>query len=259
MLKLAVLSEFFVLAAAVRLKVNSSWDPYIEAARHRKMDIPLSAGDDPWKRPACQPEALCMGPFHCEEGHWDTSEVLAGPDGRANYRSWCGHELPFRYENGAIKCAHGKLGDYGHAILDSEILRKPGSGQGGAMFKSIFAHHCFSQGFCDDTNVTEKTNIEEAEELCDQRYGRENWSTLKGKKIKAMTSSLETQELLDDEGLHFTPEYERLYAMAGCAQGVHHCDVHWCKTFFCTEGDWRAFAKPSKFTKSQTAFTYRPR
>uniref|UniRef100_A0A7S1RUD5 Uncharacterized protein n=1 Tax=Alexandrium catenella TaxID=2925 RepID=A0A7S1RUD5_ALECA len=238
-----LLSALCALGSAVLLKGGAEQNPILEAQRKRKLPIPTDGGVDGYgKRPDCVPEELCQAPFHCEEGHWNTAEVLATADGRANYRSWCGNELPFRNEEGAIKCSQGKLEEYGHTILRSDAMRDVHSYKGQAFFKSIFAHHCFAQGFCDDTKVTVNTTVEESEALCDERYGRENWSTLAGKKIKQMLW-YDTVELLDDGGVHMSPQLERYYAMSGCAQGVHHCDVHWCKQFFCPEEDWRAFAK----------------
>jgi len=249
-----LLGSLCMRSVAVRLRTNSSQDPVLEGLKRIPLDLPTNDRPEPYKRLPCVPAQLCASPFDCQQGHYDTEKKLATADGHANWRTWCGVELPFRYEDGAIACAAGKLEGYGRAILKSMKLRKPGHYEGAGMFKSIFAHHCFSQGFCDDTVVNVNTTVEESEALCDKRYGRENWASLTGLRFRELAHMDSQDVIVDDVGARFSPEADNLFGMVGCAQAVHHCDVHFCRTYFCPEGDWRAFAKPNGEPKKM-AFT----
>merc|ERR1719220_2184129 len=113
---------------------------------------------------------LCQAPFNCgtfnlvEATPWSLWGIAAL--GHSNPRTWCTAPLHDNYistclaEKDSVKAAH----------IQYEWSRER------APLDELDASYCFLEGICQDTFVNASTTIEEADKLCDRRYGHSQWT-----------------------------------------------------------------------------------
>jgi len=173
---------------------------------------------------------LCEAPFNCHEvstsdiDRWLKEGVSA--KGRPNYKLWCA--VP-HYEAYASKCVAGDLDGAGRAQF-----RLTTGGHFGPVTKEMDASACFMDGHCTNSEVTNDTTIDEAVQMCDDRFGREAWSRWGSESMPAqdhLDYSLPADMSTGYEG----PEQTRPFMLAGCAMGNYHCDVRYCQETYCKE------------------------
>mmetsp|Transcript_104301 Transcript_104301/g.336328 ORF Transcript_104301/g.336328 Transcript_104301/m.336328 type:complete len:245 (+) Transcript_104301:69-803(+) len=163
---------------------------------------------------------LCQAPFDCHlpPPTWST---IATADGHANWRAWCGSPS---HAMAARECQRGNL--TGYATLMHQVQKT-------ASAQELDAHYCFAFGHCDDFNITEKTTLQEAEAMCDAKFGHSAWTQL----TKLDSSILDVQ--LSWGGFHMSKRAERSTAMMACAMGNYHCDAIYCQQTYCKRKDYR--------------------
>lgn len=168
----------------------------------------------------------CAPPFTCEKHEVSTRKSrkvvrLATEDGRANVHSWCGY--PRGYVRYAQQCAAGNLF---HAAQElrrvQEDRRRP---DGSYPLLIMDAAYCFASGHCNDTDVTLHTTIPQAETMCDARYTRRAWT---GVGPLAMAASPKRRGT------------DSAWAKVACAMGTYHCDIVYCRIYYCKDTEWRA-------------------
>jgi len=94
------------------------------------------------------------------------------------------------------------------------------------------ASFCFLEGYCKDQDVTSTTTSEEAERLCDRKYGHDEWSRFMS--FKSLVA--EKREGAPHPGEGFSSRNQsRPLAMQACALGHYHCSVMYCKETLCKD------------------------
>eukprot|EP00415_Alexandrium_ostenfeldii_P004556 UN4556 len=96
--------------------------------------------------------------------------------------------------------------------------------------------YCFIEGHCTNEAVTNQTTVEEATQMCDERYGREGWSTVGSiKSMPMMMEAMHTVPLADTQGADGFHDARgtKLFLKLACAMGNYHCDVMYCKETYC--------------------------
>jgi len=167
----------------------------------------------------------CAPPFTCENR--DTARKphraarLATEEGRANIHSWCDYGPGYiRY---AQQCAAGNMFHAAQELrkVQSERRRPDGS----YPLLTMDAAYCFAAGHCNDTAVTLHTTILQAEAMCDARYTRRAWT---GVRPIAMAASPKRRGV------------DSSWAKVACAMGTFHCDIVYCRIYYCKDAEWKA-------------------
>merc|ERR1740121_1254540 len=113
---------------------------------------------------------MCKEPFTCQDTRvWQVLSLLAFGVGRADPSLYCAEP---QYWSFAEKCLvqNDKVGAAHYLYKDVED-----GNQGDHQFE-LDAGFCFIEQHCLETSVTKSTTMEEAEKLCDKRYGTERRS-----------------------------------------------------------------------------------
>uniref|UniRef100_A0A7S2NB25 Uncharacterized protein n=1 Tax=Alexandrium andersonii TaxID=327968 RepID=A0A7S2NB25_9DINO len=182
---------------------------------------------------------MCQEPFNC---HHDLNPLemvkrpfqIATDDGHANLRTWCMPSAEKYVDNLVKHCLVEKdLHKSGQAVYE-ETRR----GRFGATTAETDASYCFIEGHCSNTAVTENTTLEEAEQMCDFRYGHDGWAKNFGFKDlagpKQRKAALWGGADLINGGFYHTA-MSKPYVKAACAMGNFHCDVLYCRETYCQE------------------------
>jgi len=177
---------------------------------------------------------MCQAPFNCHKvTPFDTARnffSMATPDGHANLQGWCSDT---RYVDSiAAKC----LRDKDLKASARLVFQETHTGKFGANTAEMDGSYCFIEGHCSNTAVTENTTLEEAEAMCDHRFGHEGWTKFGVKDIVTPAMFARGIANLRDEHRGFnnaaTP---KMFLKAACAMGNYHCDVVYCKETYCRE------------------------
>ncbi|CAE7747785.1 Cacna1h, partial [Symbiodinium sp. CCMP2456] len=138
------------------------------------------------------------------------------------------------------------------------IVEGDSRGYGREMFKSqqklkltsADAIYCFVSGHCNNTQVTEKTTMQEAQGICNKLYGQ-RWTELGWKDYMAVLAralEVATKHHIPKEW-NFTgwgslvkiARHEAgISAMTACAMGNFQCDVTYCQMNYCHNDRFRA-------------------
>jgi len=181
---------------------------------------------------------MCQEPFNCHKYNafksvtWYSRGVAV--DGHSNPQVLCTQPWSSDYytkclvEKDPVGAAHlyynrTVAGQYGHKEHKLELD----------------ASICFLEGYCAEDRVQSNTTMEEAEAVCDSRYGRERWmvtDSVKADKKDRFSSSIGSLTEFENSmtGLHSRTQSTPL-AMAACAKGYFHCEVVYCKETFCKD------------------------
>jgi len=172
--------------------------------------------------------SLCKAPFNCQdltpadEQAWDLHGWAANG---TNWRIWC---LMPHYDKYSSLCASGDI----HGAARAQYLATT-AGKFGKYTMEMDGSYCFIGGLCANTAVTNDTTLQEAEEMCDQRFGHEAWTTMN---VQSSLSNHTAQNDLKDlrHGFH-SPLQTRPFLLAACAMGNYHCDVRMCQVGYCQD------------------------
>lgn len=172
----------------------------------------------------------CGEPLNCdvydseeEIQSWD--EVLA-KDGVPNLKSWCYMELA--YENSLItECfVHRNLSLSATKVFAEQKSRH---------FAEYDASYCFLVGHCnadDSKAVADNATVQVGVDLCDQKYGRDAWSSQFGRKHLDLEAWAGKGWMKEETGFHHR-EPAHAFAKMACAMGNYHCDVRYCQDAYC--------------------------
>lgn len=170
------------------------------------------------------PEA-CTEPFNCNLHTHMTmyNDMTYTTNGHANPNSWC-HTPYLKYGLQCIK--EGNMTKAAHTLFSVQTDK----------VKEMDAQYCFAAGHCNKTSVdpsrfkafdrsqvTEHTTLLEAEGMCDAIYG-EKWKHMGILKYFGMKP----------DGFGKKNEFAKL----ACAMGNWHCDVIYCREFYCEDEYW---------------------
>jgi len=172
---------------------------------------------------------FCRPPFNCQD--WSTPGgltkiTLAGlaPGGKPNFGIWCAVPTYYDYMDACI--IQKDLVKAGH-IQYQWSLNAPNH------VDEADGSYCFIEGHCSNEAVTNETTVEEANQMCDERYGRKGWSEL-GKTAHAMETLKDMQGMsLDNTNGFKHGRHTTIFLKAACAMGNYHCDVMYCKETYC--------------------------
>jgi len=173
---------------------------------------------------------LCKPPFDCHQVSSEDVQLWlkqgAAPQGAPNYKLWCA--LP-HYEEYASACAAGDLASAGQLQF-----RLTSSGHFGAHTKELDGSACFIEGHCANKEVTNKTTVQEAVGMCDQRFGRQVWASW-GSEAMPLQDHLDYDVPADMSKGYQSPQQSRPTVLAACAMGNYHCDVMYCRETYCKD------------------------
>lgn len=171
---------------------------------------------------------LCKAPFQCEtnaptradEKRWEKMGLAA--DGHANLRYWCGEQSAAN--NIVQECLVNRdMIKSAHMVFD--IQMKKGESE-------LDASYCFLEGHCTNPQVTVNTTVEEAEHLCDERYGGRwrTWGSNASPPADQIKYALKTTANVTG----YTSQAQTTpFVLAACAMGIYQCDVTYCKETYC--------------------------
>lgn len=195
--------------------------------------------------------ALCQAPFSCDQDYKNipasSRPSLSWPD----YHLWCGYPA---YAYAGLMCQQKRYHEYGNSIMKAQMTRGWGT-------MSVEAQYCFGYGHCDDHNVTYSTTVEQAIEICNEKFDQQWWPKEHEKPGFAIYNR-ETTDTIDhdDQGetttargigkdwyssttIIYRPYYKmwrfKERAKASCKMGNYHCDVIYCQEHYCSEPHYR--------------------
>lgn len=173
---------------------------------------------------------MCTAPLNCHEVSLAEMFPLS-IDGHANLRTWCNPFLSLFWESLAKECiVNSNLEKSGNDLYDLQSY---------FMAQEVDASYCFLEGHCSNMEVNPNTTIEEAEKMCDKRFGHDGWT---GNFFMSDIPPLVTRSFLDTislippiepfNGIH-EQKFTRFFAKLACVMGNYHCDVQYCKQTYC--------------------------
>jgi len=173
---------------------------------------------------------MCEAPFNCDkddgtisyQSMWLQGMAVQGP----YMKSWCDSA---DYQDYAYECLVTKdLVKAGHIQYNNT---KAGKFAPNAF--ELVGSYCFIEGHCLNTAVTNSTTLEEANLMCDERYGHERWARYGS----SSSSDIPSDALVPkDSSNGFEGQQSTTTALvAACAMGNYHCDVIYCKETYCKD------------------------
>lgn len=170
---------------------------------------------------------LCEPPFNCHQANL-LEEIPFVLNGHANLKAWC--MLP-SYASQVIAGCYNK-----HDILGTSMT----------LFDIAISSHvdelegsnCFLEGHCTNEEVTDDTTPEEAEKMCDNRFGPLGWRgnfmpDLMVAQIATVGLSMRLEPAFDLLNGFHEQKLTKLLTKMSCAMGSYHCDIQHCKHTFC--------------------------
>mmetsp|Transcript_55152 Transcript_55152/g.170836 ORF Transcript_55152/g.170836 Transcript_55152/m.170836 type:complete len:254 (-) Transcript_55152:71-832(-) len=169
------------------------------------------------------PEVCNDGLFDCQDWkflEFQSADITAPTHGHANPHSMC----TVKYLPAWYQCLKGDPIKGAHMVYELQAPAHPRPGHLGTI-RSYDAGYCFAAGHCNNTKVTAKTTLQEAETMCDEIYG----SAWKGINFNHVTGK-KTDRVGRDNA----------FAQLACAMGNWHCDIIYCKEMYCDDPTWRS-------------------
>jgi len=172
---------------------------------------------------------MCQAPFNCESWEaYDTYYVAkygVGNRTGSNLRSWCMPGLD-HYGPYLNKCLVEKdLKAAAETLFNTQYEKA---------LDDIDASWCFLEGHCTNKLVTDDTNPNDAELMCDYRFQHKHWVMNFNSALKKVLDNTTIQPTLVTaaEGIK-SQRVARYMTKLSCAQGTYHCDVMYCKHQYC--------------------------
>jgi len=178
---------------------------------------------------------LCQAPFNCQT--FSSEEYVAqlarglAPEGHGNLRSWCTQPT---YEDYIDMCIVKKdLVKAGHIQYEWSLKEANTSGPLHGV-DEMDASYCFMEGHCSNAAVTNETTLEEADRMCDGRFG-DAWHVFGSAEMMTFApfDALALAALLPRGSGFHDPRITTFFLKAACAMGNYHCDVMYCKETYC--------------------------
>jgi len=210
---------------------SAVWDsaPYLDdSERPAELEhLPTLAGE-----PNCKEyPVLCSEKLRCDKDvpSADITPRIATPDGHANPRAWCykwtwhhlGSMLQECLANRDITSSAQELFSKHKRIGQAELM----------------GSYCFYEKHCSNNKVTTDTTIEQAEKLCDARYGHSKWTSFGVQNWGMQRWWQLSGKMNKTDGYHSRIPTQALGKMF-CAMGNYHCNVMYCKETFCKDPEY---------------------
>lgn len=193
---------------------------------------------EPPATPCDEHPHMCKAPFNCHTAKWSDTIPLA-KNGHANVQSWCAPKSA-RFAPTLVKhcLVEHDLPKSALAVFNQQLIT-------GA--NELDGSYCFMEGHCTNTEVTDNTTLEEAEKMCDRRYGHAGWT---GNYFAIDTIPMEVKAMLDMMAFPHIPGMDKstgfheqkitkMFLKLACSMGNYHCDVQYCKHTFCKISHYR--------------------
>jgi len=202
----------------MRRKRAEALKSYKSMQRSRKdLNVSQACSQRPW---------ACEAPYNCQEFTEEVNKKgithLATDDHTSNVQTWCDKaDSPDNEFIDMVKeCYAGNM--VKSALISHEVQGRSKNLSGYPFVWDIDAADCFAHGGCTNTEVTENTTPEEADAMCDRRYGNEAWTSM-------------GYQLIIDSGPPENGEHEDEWRLLACAMGNYHCDVFYCRVNYCND------------------------
>merc|ERR1719464_1789756 len=171
---------------------------------------------------------FCKPPFNCqyvEMGNNIMFDVVA-KNNHLNFQTFC---YAPQYYDYMTTCIQKKDLVAAAQIQFDRSTREENKG-----VDELDGSYCFIEGHCSNEAVTENTTVEEAEEMCDARYGHADWAKFSMTKSPRAAMSLALGPLTHSRKNGFKDrKITRMFLKLACAMGNYHCDVMYCKETYC--------------------------
>jgi len=170
--------------------------------------------------------SFCEAPFNCQSAQPVIPHAQAG---HSNFGTWC--RLPQYYPYLDACVVQRDLRKAAQIQYQWSLDQKNGVDE-------LDGSYCFMEGHCSNTAVTENTTVEEAEAMCDKRYGHDGWAKWSPLQATPGILSLVFGKLFGEDmaspttGFH-DPAITRIFLKLACVLGNYHCDVMYCKETYC--------------------------
>lgn len=169
---------------------------------------------------------LCKDPINCHQPRNKADKEFnklfpATADGHSNLKTWC---FAKQYESNLVQ-----------ECLVNRDLKKSAQ----QVFRDTVAHgigeldgsYCFIEGHCTNTAVNYNTSVQEAESMCDQRFGHDGWAKFSYVEFYATKKALKST--MDPRTGFHHPVLTKNFLRLACAMGNYHCDVIYCRDTYC--------------------------
>ncbi|CAJ1408465.1 unnamed protein product, partial [Effrenium voratum] len=186
----------------------------------------------------CHEKVKCQEPL--SDAEKQSMDKHIAPGGKANLRSWC-RAYPM-YSITMQKCiVEEDPHSYAQEMFQYQQKLK---------LVGADAIYCFVAGHCNNTEVTERTTMSEAEQVCNKRYGSRwtevGWTDFMA--VLARALELGTTHQIPKEWkvtgwgslVKLARREADISAMTACAMGNFQCDVAYCKMNYCDSPKFRA-------------------
>jgi len=171
--------------------------------------------------------ALCKAPFNCQHAtpssNPSVSIMPVAKNGHANPSSFCALPKYFYYIR---TCLVNRDFTRAAKIHYQSELR--------AGVSEVPASTCFLEGHCSDKFVNENTTLEEAEKMCDARFGHAGWAQWSPGMDAGLAQLMNPfiRNAVPNSGLR-DQKITSYFTKLACAMGNYHCDVMTCKETYC--------------------------
>jgi hypothetical protein len=182
--------------------------------------------------PDCaQYPVLCSDRLRCdkETPRQDITPRIATADGHANPRAWCYKWTWFHLSSMLDQCLSHRDISAGAQELFQKHKR---IGQ-----SELMGSYCFYEKHCSNKQVTVDTTIEQAEKLCDARYGHSKWASFGVQNWGMQRWWRLSGKMNNTDGFHSRVPTQSLARMF-CAMGNYHCNVMYCKETYCKDPEY---------------------
>jgi len=181
---------------------------------------------------------LCESPFECGSATLPSiiPNIFQGvAQNGPNLQLWC---AATEYENYVSECLAKKdLVSAAHTQYNDTV-----AGRFGPFTHELDGSYCFIEGHCLNEAVSSTTTLEEAAQMCDDRYGHERWASFGNplsqismvRNVAPAIVGATLANLHGDPSGGFTGQSQTTdFLLAACAMGNYHCDVVYCKETYC--------------------------
>mmetsp|Transcript_74834 Transcript_74834/g.198819 ORF Transcript_74834/g.198819 Transcript_74834/m.198819 type:complete len:223 (-) Transcript_74834:160-828(-) len=176
--------------------------------------------------------AFCQAPFNCSSTFPGSAKMKimrhpATRDGHANLNTWCDSPDYYPYMKECI---------VNRDLLKAAQLQYNWSVSQSSSVDEMDGSYCFMEGHCTNTNVTANTTLEEAEQMCDTRYGHKGWAHWSPviDEPQAAASLAGNFAAMSTKHTGFTDKkLTSVFVKMACAMGNFHCDVIYCQQTYC--------------------------
>jgi hypothetical protein len=174
---------------------------------------------------------LCSEKLRCDKDtpKEDITPRIATVDGHANPRAWC-YKWTWHHLNSIVEecLSHRDI----TASAQDLFQKHKRIGQA-----ELMGSYCFYEKHCSNSKVTIDTTVEQAEKMCDARYGHSKWASFGVQNWGMQRWWRLSGKMNNTDGFHSRIPTQSLAKMF-CAMGNYHCNVMYCKETYCKDPEY---------------------